>query len=77
MQLFFYDNLFLNILLYADNIVLLTSNENDLVQKGEITKSNIMQVQNVGCTQSNFMFLFNFRTVKYCKTYKYPGTILD
>ena len=36
-----------------------------------------MHVRNPHCSQSKFMFLFNYRTVNYCKTYKYLGTTFD
>ena len=42
-----------------------------------LTKTNIMHVRNPRCPQSKFMFLFNNRTVAYCKTYKYLGTTLN
>ena len=77
-----YKDLFLNILLYADDIILMTSNENDLqfllnvVEQWchkwrlevNLTKTNIMHVRNPHCNKSKFMFLFNYRTVNYCKT---------
>ena len=86
-----YNDLFLNILLYADDIVLMTANENDLQfllnvvenwckkwrLEVNLTKTNVMHVRNSRCTQSKFMFLFNYRTVNYCKSYKYLGTTLD
>ena len=81
----------LNILLYADDIVLITANENDLQfllnivenwcrrwrLEVNLTKTNIMHVRNSRCQQSKFMFLFNHRPVSYCKKYKYLGTTLD
>ena len=36
-----------------------------------------MHVRNTRCNQSRFMFLFNHRTISYCKSYKYLGTTLD
>ena len=86
-----YKDLFLNILLYADDIILMAKNENDLqfllnvVEQWchkwrlevNLTKTNIMHVRKSHCNQSKFMFLFNHRTVSYCKTYKYLGTTLD
>ena len=86
-----YKDLFLNILLYADDLILMTTNENDLQfllnvvenwckkwrLEVNLTKTNIMHVRNPHCPQSKFTFLFNYRTVNYCKTYKYLGTTLD
>ena len=86
-----YKDLFINILMYADDIILMTSNENDLQfllnivenwchkwrLEVNLTKTNIMHVRNPRCPQSKFMFLFNYRTVAYCKTYKYLGTTLN
>ena len=86
-----FENLFVNILMYADDICLLTSNENDLQflldivedwcrkwrLEVNLTKTNVMHVRNSRCHQSRFMFLFNHRTVEYCKTYKYLGTTID
>ena len=81
----------LNILLYADDIVLITATENDLQYllnivenwcrrwrlEVNLTKTNVMHVRNPRCQQSKFMFLFNNRTVSYCKKYRYLGTTLD
>ena len=81
----------LSILLYADDIVLITSNENDLQfllnivenwcrkwrLEVNLTKTNVMHIRNPRCQQSQFMFLFNRRTVSYCKKYTYLGTTLD
>ena len=85
------ENLFLNILLYADDIILLTSNENDLQfllnivenwckkwrLEVNLSKTNVMHVRNARCQQSKFMFLFNHRTVNYCKSYKYLGSTIN
>ena len=86
-----FNDMFLNILLYADDIILLAANENDLqflifiVEKWckklrlevNLMKSNIMHVRNPRSHQSKFMFIFNRRAMSYCKTYKYLGTTLD
>ena len=86
-----FQNSFINILLYADDIILLAANENDLQfllnivenwchrwrLEVNLTKTNIMHVRNPRCPQSRFMFLFNHRVVSYCKTYTYLGTTLD
>ena len=84
-------DLFLNILLYADDICLMTTNENDLqfllsvvenwCQKWRLeinlTKTNVMHVRNPRCVQSRFVFLFNHRIVTYCESYRYLGATLD
>ena len=81
------DQLFINILLYADDIVLITSNENDLQfllclvenwckrwrLEVNLTKTNILHVRKKRKLQSKFMFLFNKRPVDYCNSYKYLG----
>ena len=78
---------FLNILLYADDIVLLAKNEDDLQfllllvenwcrnwrLEVKLTKTNVMHVRCKNKQQSNFMFLFDRRPVPYCKTYIYLG----
>ena len=85
------NDIFLNILLYADDICLMTTNENDLqfllnivenwCQKWRLevnlTKTNVMHIRNPRCAQSRFVFLFNHRIVSYCKHYKYLGSTLD
>ena len=81
----------MNILLYADDIVLMASQETDLQfllnivenwcrkwrLEVNLAKTNVMHVRNGRCPQSKFMFLFNCRTVNYCKSYKYLGSTLD
>ena len=81
----------MNILLYADDIVLIAANENDLQfllsivenwcrkwrLEVNLTKTSVMHVRNVRCQNSNFVFLFNHRIIYYCKTYTYLGTTLD
>ena len=76
-----------NILLYADDIVLFTETENDMqdllniVQNWcqnwrlevNLSKTNIMHVRHKKKQQSNFMFLFNNRPVSYCRFYRYLG----
>ena len=42
-----------------------------------LTKTSVMHVRNTRSNQSRFMFLFNQRTISYCKSYKYLGTTLD
>ena len=82
---------FVNILLYADDIVLMTANENDLQLlliivenwcrrwrlEVNLTKTNIMHVRPKRKPQSQFMFLFNLRPVDYCSSYKYLGTTIN
>ena len=75
---------FLNIMLYADDIVLLAKNEEDLQfllniveswckkwrLEVNLTKTNILHVRQQRRAQSNFMFLFDRRPVAYCTFYK-------
>jgi hypothetical protein len=82
---------FLNILLYADDIVLLAGNEEDLQSllfivetwckrwrlEINLSKTNIMHVRGVRKKQSNFMFLFDMRPIAYCKEYKYLGATIN
>ena len=77
----------LNILLYADDIVLFAENETDLqfllniveiwCQKWRLevnlTKTNILHIRVKRKMQSKFMFIFNKRPVPYCTFYKYLG----
>ena len=81
------ENLVLNILLYADDIVIFAENEEDLqallfiVQvwcekwrlEVNLSKTNILHVRSKRKMQSKFLFLFNNRPVPYCKFYKYLG----
>ena len=83
--------LFLNILLYADDIVCLADNEQDMQELlgivenwctkwrlgVNLTKTNIMHVRPNRKPQSNFTFLFNCRPVDYCKNYKYLGMTIN
>ena len=77
----------LSILLYADDIVLFAQNELDMQSLLEIvevwcknwrlevnlSKTNILHVRPKRKAQSKFMFLFNWRPVPYCTSYKYLG----
>ena len=77
----------MNILLYADDIVLLAKNEQDLQfllflvenwckdwrLEVNLTKTNILHVREKRKRQSMFMFLFDRRPVPYCDFYKYLG----
>ena len=81
----------INILLYADDIVLLAENEEDLqallfiVQSWcikwrldvNLSKTNILHIRPKRRQQSKYVFLFNNRPVEYCKFYKYLGCYLD
>ena len=82
---------FLNVLLYADDIVLLAKNEEDLQfllflvenwckdwrLEVNLTKTNILHVRNSRKPQSKFMFIFDKRPVPYCIFYKYLGCSID
>ena len=77
----------LQYLLYADEIVLLAKNEQDLQfllflvenwckdwrLEVNLTKTNILHVREKRKRQSMFMFLFDRRPVPYCDFYKYLG----
>merc|ERR1712105_184140 len=81
------DTILLNILLYADDIVLFAENEEDLqsllfiVQiwcekwrlEVNLAKTNILHIRQKRKCQSRFLFLFNKRPVPYCSFYKYLG----
>ena len=83
--------LFINILLYADDIVFIAKNENDLqdllfivenwclkwILEVNLAKTNIMHVRSARKSQSNYFFLFNRRPVPYCKYYKYLGFTIN
>ena len=80
-------SLSINVLLYADDLVLLAKNETDLqgllfiveewCRKWRIevnlTKTNIMHVRYSRKPKSNYSFIFNKRPVSYCTIYKYLG----
>jgi hypothetical protein len=85
------DNLFMNILLYADDIVLLAESEPDLQLllflvenwckkwrlEVNLSKTNILHIRTKRKQQSKFMFLFNKKPVVYCKHYTYLGVTLN
>ena len=85
------DNLVLNILLYADDIVLLAETEEDLQcllyivecwckkwrLEINLTKTNIMHIRTPRRAQSKFVFLFDMKPVPYCRSYKYLGANID
>ena len=83
--------LVVGILLYADDIVCLAENEDDLqfmlylIEKWcekwrldvNMSKTNIMHVRNKRRQQSKFTFFFSRQPVQYCKSYKYLGVNID
>ena len=85
------ENTLVNVLLYADDIVLLAKNEHDLQfllllvenwcikwrLEVNLTKTNIMHIRGIRKTQSMFMFLFDKNPVPYCSSYKYLGCSID
>ena len=85
------DELFLNILMYADDIVLLAEKEEDLQAllfmvenwckkwrlEVNLSKTNIMHVRPQRKFQSRFVFLFNNHPVDYCHSYKYLGANIN
>ena len=84
-------SLFINILLYADDIVLLAENEQDLQSlfflvenwckdwrlEVNLTKTNILHVRESKKVQSKFMFIFDMVPVTYCTSYKYLGCSIN
>ena len=84
-------DLLINILLYADDIVLLAENEHDLQEllfviekwckkwrlEVNLTKTNILHIRNKRSPQSKFTFFFNMRPVLYCHSYKYLGSHIN
>ena len=82
---------FLNILLYADDIVLMAKNELDLQfllflvetwcknwrLEVNLAKTNILHVRKVRKPRSQFMFIFDKRPVPYCDSYKYLGCSIN
>ena len=85
------ENTFVNILLYADDIVLLAKNEMDLQfllllvenwcikwrLEVNLTKTNIVHIRGKGKSQSMYMFLFDRKPVPYCESYKYLGCSIN
>ena len=77
----------INILLYADDIVLLAENEPDLQfllniveiwcekwrLEVNLAKTNILHLRVKRKLQSKYMFIFNKRPVPYCTSYRYLG----
>ena len=85
------EGLLINILLYADDIVLLAETEEDMQSllfmvecwckkwrlEVNLTKTNIMHFRPKRKNQSKFMFLFDKHTVQYCTSYRYLGANLN
>ena len=85
------ETILINILLYADDIVIFAENEEDLqsliyiVQvwcekwrlEVNLSKTNVLHVRSKRKMQSKFLFLFNKRPVPYCKAYKYLGCFIN
>ena len=83
--------LFLNILLYADDLVCMAETEVELQEllniienwcskwrlEVNLTKTNIMHVRPKSRQQSRFTFLFNCRPLEYCKQYRYLGATIN
>ena len=81
----------INILLYADDIVLFAENEADLQSllniveiwcqnwrlEVNLTKTNILHIRAKRRMQSKYCFLFNKRPVPYCTFYKYLGCTIN
>ena len=81
---------FISILMYADDIVLLSETEVDLQEllfvverwcfkwrlEVNVSKTNILHVRRKKKSQSRFWFLLNNQTVEYCSSYKYLGVFI-
>ena len=85
------EGLLINILLYADDIVLLAENEEDLQSllfivecwckkwrlEINLTKTNIMHIRSNRKQQSKYTFIFDMQPVPYCTSYKYLGANIN
>ena len=85
------ENMLINILLYADDIVLLAEKEEDLQfllsiveswckkwrLEVNLSKTNIMHIRSKRKLQSKFVFLFDKQPVPYCANYNYLGATLN
>ena len=85
------EDTFVNILLYADDIVLVAKCEEDLQfllfmvetwckkwrLEVNLTKTNIMHIRGKRKSQSMFMFIFDKNPVPYCTSYKYLGCSIN
>ena len=81
----------INILLYADDIVLFAENEEDMQAlllivecwckkwrlEVNLTKTNIMHIRQKRKQKSKFTFLFDLQSVPYCTSYKYLGANIN
>ena len=81
----------INILLYADDIVLLAESESNLQAllfivecwckkwklEVNLTKTNVMHIRSNRKQLSRFVFLFDRKVIAYCKSYKYLGVNID
>ena len=81
----------INVLLYADDIVLIAGDEESLQSllfivenwckkwrlELNLTKTNIMHVRKYQKPQSNFWFLFDHKPVPYCTQYRYLGLTIN
>ena len=81
----------ISVLLYADDVVLIAGNEQDLQSlifivenwckrwrlELNLTKTNIMHVRKSHKSQSKFWFIFDKKTVPYCTSYKYLGITIN
>ena len=85
------EGLLINILLYADDIVLLAETEEDLQSmlfmvecwckrwrlEVNLSKTNVMHFRKKRKKQSNFTFLFDKKIVQYCSSYRYLGANIN
>ena len=85
------ENTIVNVLLYADDIVLLAKNEEDLQSllflvenwcikwrlEVNLSKTNILYIRGKMKSQSIFMFLLDKKPVPYCESYKYLGCSIN
>ena len=81
----------LNILLYADDIVLFANDEEELQLllniveiwcekwrlEVNLSKTNILHIRAKRKPQSRFVFIFNRNPVSYCQYYKYLGCTIN
>ena len=85
------ENLVVSTLLYADDIVILAENEENLQSllniianwckqwklEVNLTKTNILHIRKKSQNQSQYWFLLGNKTVEYCTEYKYLGTTIN
>ena len=84
-------SLVVSTLLYADDIVLLADNEENLQLmlnitetwcnkwrlEVNLTKTNILHVRKQSLNRSDFTFYLGEKVVEYCSDYKYLGTTMN